>query len=281
VQERRRDAVLVVGFAGVSGGVATRLISLGYRPISVSDPSAGALRIAREQEPVRVVLVPANAPFLASGALRELARGAGDSPRRCLALGACPDAATRERLRAAGVHFTLEEPCSDRELRFALNRALYDASRGQGRSHPRVATDLVARVRLRAREKVGLVYALSVAGCFLETDRPCMPGSLVALHLPLPGAGIEAAARVTFANVPGDFARSKLPCGMALEFLDLGTAQRAVIARYVEERLAAQALAHETGEAPAAALGLARLWARVRRLGRAVSGGRTASARVA
>jgi hypothetical protein len=256
--------VLVIGFPGASGGVATRLIALGYRPISVSDPPAAAARLEREREPVRAALVPSDAAFLAPGALWRLARAGGPGTLRCLAIGPRPDDAGVERLRRAGVHVMLWEPYTERELRFAVNRALHD-DHGQSRLRPRAATDLLARVRLGAREKAGLVYSLSANGCFVETDRPCMPETFVSVRLPLPERSVELPARVLYANVPGDFERANLPRGMALGFVGGCEAERTAISAYVEDRLAAQGIAprgDRTAEVPAKA----RIWARVRAL---------------
>jgi PilZ domain len=264
VREQARDAVLVIGFAGVSGGVATRLIALGYRPISVSDPQAAAARLDREPGPVRAAIVPTQAEFLAPGALWRLARANGPSSLRCLALGSRVDDDGAEQLRRAGVRFMLWEPCTDRELRFAVNRALYD-EHGQSRLRARTATDLIARIRMGAREKAGLVYSLSADGCFVETDRPCVPESFVSVHLPLVGAGIELPAQVLYANVPGDFARANLPHGMALSFLGAGAEQRAAVAAYVDSRLAEQGIAPRGDDAVTHGA-MTRVWARLRGL---------------
>jgi len=263
MRERSRDAVLVIGFAGVSGGLAPRLIALGYRPISVTDPQAAAARLARDSEAVHAAIVPSDAPFLAPGALWRLTRANGPSSMRVLALGRREDDGHAERLRRAGVRFTLWEPYADRELRFAINRALHDESHGQSRLHARASTDLIARIRLGAREKAGLVYSLSAHGCYVETDRPCVPDSFVSLHLPLPRGGVELPARVVYANVPGDFARANLPRGMALAFLDVRAPERGAITDYVSERLGEVGLAPH-GDAAVAKGHMARVWARVR-----------------
>jgi hypothetical protein len=254
--------VLVIGFAGVSGGVATRLIALGYRPISVREPREALARLEREHEPVRAALVPASADFLTPGALWRLSRRSG-RPLCVTALGSALGDGAPERLRRAGVQFALPSACTDRELRFALNRALCAGAHGQSRLHARVATDLVARIRIGAREKAGLVYSLCAEGCYVETDRPCPPDGFVSLHLPLPGGGVELPARVLYANVPGDFERANLPHGMALSFLDAASEQRAQVARYVAQRLGEQGVPARGDDAVASG-GMARVWARLR-----------------
>ncbi|HEY8120694.1 MAG TPA: PilZ domain-containing protein [Myxococcota bacterium] len=262
MREQARDAVLVIGFAGVSGGVATRLIALGFRPISVTDPQAAAARVEREHVPVRAAIVPTSADFLVPGGLWRLARANGLSSRRFIALGPPVEEADAARIRRAGVRFLLTEPCTDRELRFAVNRALYD-EHGQSRSRARVATDLIARVRMGAREKAGLVYSLSSDGCYLETDRPCLPETFVSLQLPLPGGAVELPARVLYTNVTGDFHRPNLPRGMALSLLSGGAPERAAIGAYVAERLAEQGIEPRGDDAVVQSV-MTRVWARVR-----------------
>jgi len=264
VVKRARDAVLVIGFAGVSGGLATRLIALGFRPISVSDPRAAAARLDREKSPVRAAIVPSDAAFLVPGTLWRLNRANGADSLRCIALGPPLDEAGAARVRSAGVSFTLWEPATDRELRFAVNRALHD-EHGQSRLRARAATDLVARIRLGAREKAGLVYSLCESGCYVETDRPCLPESFVSVHLPLSNGSVELPARVIYANVPGDFERANLPRGMALSFLGGCARERAAIAAYVGERLAEQGI-EPRGDVAVAESAMARVWARLREL---------------
>jgi hypothetical protein len=263
VNDKVRDAVLAIGFAGVSGGVATRLIALGYRPISVGDPQSAAARLCREPSPVRAALVPADATFLTPGALFRLTRAQGANSLRCISLGAREDESHADRLRRAGVSAMLWEPFTERELRFAVNRALHDDGHGQSRLHPRAATDLVARIRAGTREKAGLVYSLSALGCYVETDRPCVPESFVSVNVPLPRGALELPARVLWANVPGNLERSNLPRGMALAFTQVAPDQQRALAGFVNERLAAQGIA-ANGDGAVAAGGMTRAWARLR-----------------
>jgi len=263
VNEKTRDAVLAIGFAGVSGGVAARLIALGYRPISVSDPQAAAARLGREPAPVRAALVPADAAFLTPGSLFRLIRASGPNSLRCVSLGARADESHAERLRLAGVSAMLWAPHTERELRFAVNRALYDAGHGQSRLHPRAATDLVARIRIGTREKAGLVYSLSAHGCYVETERPSVPDSFVSVNVPLPDGALELPARVLWANVPGNMLRTNLPHGMALSFTHVSEGQERALASFVSEQLAAQGIAAR-GDGAVAASGMTRAWARLR-----------------
>jgi hypothetical protein len=145
-----------------------------------------------------------------------------------------------------------------------VNRALH-GEHGQSRLRARAATDLVARIRLGAREKAGLVYSLCENGCYVETDRPCLPETVVSVHVPLPSGGVELPARVLYANVPGDFERANLPHGMALTFLGGCASERAAIAAYVGERLTAHGI-EPRGDGAVLDGAMARVWSRVRAL---------------
>lgn len=262
MHQKPRDAVLVIGFASSSGGVATRLIALGFRPISVSHLQAAAERLDREPVPLRAAIVPTEAEFLAAGALWRLTRLKGLNSLRCIALGPRVDAAGAARLSGAGVHFPVWEPCTDRTLRFAVNRAIH-GEQHQNRRRARTATDLVARASMGTRAKAGIVYSLSPDGCYVETDRPFQPETSISLNLPLPNGGMELPARVLYANVPGNFDRSNLPHGMALAFDGIGSEQRAAIAAYVDTRLADQGVEPRSDEVLVRGA-MARVWARLR-----------------
>ncbi len=225
-----RDAVLLIGLADRRKELAPCLFELGVRPISVASVEAARLRMERETQPIRGAILPADAGFLA---YNDLARLPG---MRLILMGPPPDRDTRDILRHAPPHALLSEPFTTGQLRFLVNGALYGGARGEERQHVRVPTELQAHVRIGVREKGARVYGLSVAGCFLETERPNVEGTLLAVQLPFAEGSVEAAGRVLYTNVPGTFSRGKLPRGMAVQFVDLGPTQRDTIRRYVEQR---------------------------------------------
>jgi hypothetical protein len=256
--------VLLIGLADRRKELAPCLFELGVRPISVSSVEAARLRVERETEPVRGALLPLDASFLAYNDLRRL------PGMRLILVGPRPDRGTRDMLRHEPPHALLIEPFTLGQLRFLVNGALYGGGRGEERQHVRVPTELHAHVRIGVREKAARVYGLSVAGCFLETERPNVEGTLLAVQLPFADGSVEAAGRVLYTNVPGSFARGKLPRGMAVQFVDLGPTQRDTIRRYVEERAAAHELrpipppVHAPAPRPR---GMAGLWRAVWRRG--------------
>jgi hypothetical protein len=149
---------------------------------------------------------------------------------------------------AARQRFLLK-PFHERELRFVLNRALFDPDRNffgrdknKVRHELRAPTTLGARIVVSGREKPALVYNLSVGGCYLETLRPTLVGGALEVALPLPEGEFRVAGRVVLTNVPGNLERANLPRGMAIEFLRVAPEAREAIQHYVLERARAYEL---------------------------------------
>jgi hypothetical protein len=230
--------------------LAQRIRQLGYQTFVETDPRAAAARVAHPQEPVRAVLLPADFTLpQRAGELDQLARAAGTSGVRFVAVGERPDAEALRQLRDKNVRLCLWSPFHERELRFVLNRALFDPTRGfydseqpDVRHDLRVPTSLGARILVGEREKSAQVYSLAVGGCFLETQRPTLVGGALDVVLPLPLGEFRVTGRVVLTNVPGNLVRPNLPRGMGIEFLRLEQGAREAIQHYVRERARAYEL---------------------------------------
>ncbi|MDX1649068.1 MAG: PilZ domain-containing protein, partial [Myxococcota bacterium] len=137
-----------------------------------------------------------------------------------VAVGPRPDARGVDRLRKAGLRFACFEPWTDSELRFILNRAIYDPSRARisVRDGLRVPTNLMGRVFGGTGEKPVLVYNVSLGGAYLETHRPSSVGARIEVELPLEPEPLRLQARVVSTNVPGNMRRPNLPLGMGVRF---------------------------------------------------------------
>ncbi len=160
-------------------------------------------------------------------------------PPVLVTVGRPPEAERRERLRAAGVEYALWDPFDDRTLRFVVNEALAPADARGGRGGVRIPTGLEARVETGGRTKGVHAYSLSTTGAYLETARPSMRGARLVMEITLPDGLLRAAARVVFANVPGNLQRPNLPLGMGVRFEDLDPAEATRLRRYVESCAAA------------------------------------------
>jgi hypothetical protein len=244
------ERVLLYAFGGAAGDLGGRLKALGYEPIAEDEPRGASLRVSRHDEPVRAALLPSNFPLPhRGGELDQLQRAAGTGGIRFVAMGTRPGPEGERTLRDKGVRLCLWAPFQDRELRFVLNRALFDPTgnfygrdKAKVRHELRAPTTLGARIVVSGREKPALIYNLSVGGCYLETLRPTLVGASVEILMTLPAGEFRVAGRVVLTNVPGNLERTNLPRGMAIEFLRVDSALRDALQQFVLERAKAYEL---------------------------------------
>ena len=244
------ERVLLHAFGADRMELAQRIRQLGYETFVETDARAAAARVAHPLGPVRAVLLPADFPLpQRASELDQLIRAASTSGLRFVVVGERPDAEALRQLRDKNVRLCLWSPFHERELRFVLNRALFDPKHGfydseqpEVRQDLRVPTSLGARILVGEREKAAQVYSLAVGGCFLETQRPTLVGGPLEVVLPLPLGEFRVSGRVVLTNVPGNLVRSNLPRGMGIEFLRLEQGAREAIQHYVRERARAYEL---------------------------------------
>ncbi len=233
----KRNPVLLLGFGDQHDALAGRLILLGLRALRAPSLRAGRHLLEETEERVDAALIPVAlaAPTLGQELepLRAVRPGIG-----FVVTGPRPGPEAVDWLRKAGVRLCLWEPTDDGALRFVVNQALFDSTRGESRGELRVPTAMVARVFSAAGEKVALVYNLSEGGAYLETHRPTNVGGHVRVELPLPERKQTVQARVVSANVPGNLQRPNLPLGMGVTFTDLEAEQRDAVRRFIEGRAA-------------------------------------------
>jgi hypothetical protein len=221
--------------------LTSRVRALGYEALAASEPRAAARLMAEDGPRVGAALLPADLALPArAGELDHVRRAAGPFGIGFVAVGDRPDEAACAVLRAHGVRLCLWEPFQEHELRFVLNRAAFDPKAegavAENRLQLRVPTELSAEVRGGGRTKPARIYSLSTAGCFLETLRPSLVGSRVEVDFALPTGELCLAGRVVMTSVPGNLQRSKLPCGMGVEFRQLPAEARGALEAYVRER---------------------------------------------
>ena len=141
-----------------------------------------------------------------------------------------------KKLRNAGVELALWSPISEADLRFQINRALFANHSGFGnRGNPRIPTALGCTVTIVDRTKEALIYSLAANGAFLATRRASMTGAQLGLELRLPGGPILTAAKVVYANVPGNLQRPGLPLGMGVHFEPLDRSDEKRMKKYISE----------------------------------------------
>jgi len=219
---------------------AERALAFGIEPLLAQDFEHAKTLLARHGSAITSILIPTTitASELASQlkALRKVGRG---SQLIFVSMGKPPTDPDRTLLRKAGLSVALWEPYDEGTLRFQLNRALGGDRDAHARSHPRVPTYLLARVFVADRVKEGVVYSLSLGGCFLETPRAIMDGARIEVELDVRGGTVRIPGRVAFCNVPGNLQRANLPLGMGVEFDPTAGEDGVRLGNFIAERLKA------------------------------------------
>lgn len=232
-----RSQILLFGFGKVHDQVAGRIVVLGYRALRANDVESALDTIRRQVQPIRVLMFPIDAPFESRPAdLRRLCDASGALGLRSIVSGTQPSAGELAALKRDGVRFALWKGFHDAELRFVLNAALYDETRGQLRPNLRVPTSLIARIKSGAGEKAGMIYNLSTTGAFVETPRPSMAGGQIALTIEFPDGAVSTRATVVFSNVPGNLQKPNLPLGMGVKFSGIAAEAAERVAKFIGER---------------------------------------------
>ncbi len=232
-----RSQILLFGFGKAHDELAGRIVVLGYRALRANDVESVLDLLRRPGQPIRVFVFPVGAPFpQRESDLRSLTDASSTFGLRLIVSGDRPSPPEIAALKREGVRFGLWKPFHDSELRFVLNSALYDETRGQLRPNPRVPASLVVRMKSGAGEKAGMLYNLSMTGAFIETPRPNMAGGRITLMIEFPDGTLAIPASVVFSNVPGNLQRPNLPLGMGAKFVDVNPQHAERIAKYVAER---------------------------------------------
>lgn len=233
----QRPAVILLAFGDQHDPLAGRLLLMGFRALRAHGPAAVRPLLGRDAGPVRGMIIASSPEGMSLAELTSGLRTAleGGVSFEMVANGPRPGRGALDALRQLGVRHCLWTPHNDSELRFILNRVVYEGP-GALRGDARVPTDMMVRVHSAAGEKPALVYNLSASGAFLETHRPTNVGGHIRMCLPLPTGPIETSAVVVAANVPGNLQRPNLPRGMGIRFEKLDASQRETIEKYIHER---------------------------------------------
>lgn len=232
-----RSQILLFGFGRAHDELAGRIVVLGYRTLRAAQVEDALDLIGRQAQPVRVLAFATSAPFKnRAHDLRAMAERAGALGLRSIVSGAQPEPAEMAALKRDGVKYCLWKGFNDAELRFVLNAALYDETRGQHRPATRVPANVVVRVKSGVGEKAGMISNLSATGAFIETQRAGLPGGRVTLSIEFSDGVVTIPASVVFANVPGNLQRPNAPLGMGVKFAPGAPEPAARIAKFVRER---------------------------------------------
>ena len=233
----RKTPVLLIGFGDDVDTLRGRLSLLNFRGLRAEDSGEALHQFEGSSIPIRAALFPAaEGPTRLS---RTLERVRKEAPLlELVAMGDRPSERGVKELRDLGARYCLWDASDDSGLRFVINQALYDRTRGETRQELRVPTALVARITSGTGSRVAVIYNLSTTGAFLETHRPMMPGARATVALPLDGSEAELRVEVMSANVPGNLQRPNLPLGMGVRFEAPAPELKTRLAAYIRDRAA-------------------------------------------
>jgi hypothetical protein len=216
--------------------LATQLVRLGVEPIRVSDPT-DALDVVKSREyAICAVLVPSESPVKAlHKTLKSIRRREPALP--AMAYGKIPDCSQRKELRRAGVLLALWDGYDGVILRFQINRLTSGENQNSLRGSRRAPTHTAVRMLVGGREKPGVFYSISEAGCFIETQRASMDGARLQSIFVLEERSFDLEGVVVFANVPGNLQRPNLPLGMGVHFQNVPDSVQKSLSEFIRDRM--------------------------------------------
>jgi len=232
-----KSALVVDDAKGGLGQVALRLIRLGVDSFYAKDAVEAWLLAQQEADSIRVLLVAPGADRGGVTRILALLRGHPSGlARSVIAIGPCPDEATRAGLREAGVEWALWEPYDESALRMVLSNAMAPALEREPRRSQRLPTTLLGRAFKGLHRKDGVVCSLSTDGAFLEMPHPYEEGTRITLEIDVEGESIVTKAEVRYTLERGGAGISEYPAGMGVAFREIAPEARERLARFLAEQ---------------------------------------------
>ncbi len=232
-----RSALVMDDAKAGLGQIALRLIRLGIATYYAKDAIEAWLLAQQEISSIRVLLVSPGSDLGGIARILALLRGHGsEAPRSAVAIGPCPDEATRAALREAGVEWALWEPYDESALRMVLSNAMAPVFSGEPRRAKRLPTTLLGRAFMGLHRKDGVVCSLSTDGAFLEMPYPYEEGTRITLEIDVEGVSIVTKAEVRYTIERGGAGASEYPAGMGVAFREITPEASDRLARYLAEQ---------------------------------------------
>jgi diguanylate cyclase (GGDEF)-like protein len=233
-----RRVLLMDDAAGSLGPLGLRLARLGVDVHYASSPDEARLFVAQEGRAIRLLAVPPGLDLAhAIEVLDLIKRDLGARPP-LIAIGEEPDAATRLRMRQAGVAWILWAPFDDNELRFLVKAALASPKDLAQRCEPRVPVDILAQVRVGARREVAVLSSLSSRGAFIELSDPPPLGGQLRVDFELPPERFRLFGRIVHRQEEDAAAPLSPAEGVGVVFYGIDRAAELALRKAVEERAA-------------------------------------------
>jgi hypothetical protein len=232
-----KSALVVDDAKGGLGQVALRLIRLGIDSYYAKDVVEAWLLAQQEADRIRVLLIAPGADRGGIARILALLRGhAPPVPRSVVAIGSCPDEASRAELREIGVEWALWEPWDESALRMVLANAMAPPLEGETRRAERLPTTLLGRAFKGLHRRDGVVCSLSTDGAFLEMPHPYEEGTRITLEIDVEGVSLVTKAEVRYTLERGGAGASERPAGMGLAFREIAPEARDRLTRFLAEQ---------------------------------------------
>jgi hypothetical protein len=212
-----RAALILDAEDGRLSQLSKSLVVLGHQPI-YSDDIDQLILLARER-PGRVgaLLLPAAKVCDWWPVLREdVAVPLGISPRSVLPVGGRLSDRDAHTLHGEGLRWSLSDPVTPWELRFAVAMVLSANDPNELRLEMRVPSSVPVEMEARSRSVPGQLTDLSTSGAFVELTHPFPEGTLITLRGELCGRPVSLGARVAWRT--GADSPSWCNRGMGIQF---------------------------------------------------------------
>jgi hypothetical protein len=171
------------------------LIGLGHRPLYATDLDELVLLARERKEQVGAVVLPAaRALALLPDVRRRIVEPLGLALACVLSVGDRLDAAEAAALHELGLRWTLREPFSFAELRFAVSHALAAADPNDFRLESRIPCSIPVDVEADGESVRACITDLSTSGAFVQSAKASPEGSSVVVRGQLPGTPRLAAS---------------------------------------------------------------------------------------
>jgi hypothetical protein len=229
-------ALIVDDDQNTLGDIALRLLRLRIDLFYAKESGEAWLLAQQEADRIRTILFPPSVGIGEITPILECLESRNpELPHALVVMGQRPDDAVRESLRAGGVERALWEPFDESALRSVVSDSMVPPNVSEPRRDARLPTTLLGRAFIGAKRKDAIVSTLSMGGAFLEIPSPFPEGSRISLEIALPDGSVNVRAQVVNARYPSSNTSSSAPCGMGVEFLNLGGVDEERVRAFLKE----------------------------------------------
>jgi PilZ domain-containing protein len=220
----QRSALILDAEDGRLSQLSNSLTVLGHHPIYSDDVDQLVLLAREHPGQVGALLLPAqHACAWWPGIRKDVALPLGLSPRSVLPVGAALADSDADALHCDGLRWTLGEPFTPWELRFAVSMVLSANDPNELRLEMRIPCSVPIEVEARSRCVPGQLTDLSTSGAFVELAHPLPEGTLITLRGELAGRPVSLSVRVAWRTGPDSPSWRDRGMGIQFDRVELAT----------------------------------------------------------